>query len=158
MDVAAILAGLPRRHQRVYRALAEDADNGRQCRDNGALALVAELHSVGASSAIVTDLERRGLIRVVRGHNSRVVTVVATGRSTAGEIRTPRHYGPRAPGAPLRKRPLAVRPERKPDDALVNRPPDRTPCVFCGTRGDLGCRHRRAPAEAPAPIEQGVEG
>lgn len=31
-------------------------------------------------------------------------------------------------------------------DDIAQRRVDRDPCTYCGTRGDIGCKHRRAAA------------
>lgn len=89
-------------------------------------------------------LERRGLVRVDRGRGVRVVTINATGKSTAWAPFHP-NQGKRAPGA-KDMRGAGYRGD-PPAHLLVS----RDPCPRCGVRSNVGCRHSRAPlVSAPA--------
>lgn len=59
------------------------AERGEICPTNDALATLIGAASIATASRHVKELEQRGLIRVERGSRSRVVTIVATGKSTA---------------------------------------------------------------------------
>lgn len=81
--------------QRVYEILVAAADAGECCPSNSALGARIDGSAVQASD-ILRRLERRGVIMVARGNNSRLVTIVASGRRTAGPVPEP-HWRDRAP-------------------------------------------------------------
>lgn len=77
------------RDERVYRLLEQAAKDGRPSPTNNEIADALGLMSSGGASAIITRLAQRGRIAVQRGNCNRVVTIVATGKSTAGRIAKP---------------------------------------------------------------------
>lgn len=79
----------PANMQRIYDAIARAAAAGERCPSNGELCDIVGVGSAGTTSVLVTRLERAGAIEVARGSASRVVTIVATGRRTAGRICKP---------------------------------------------------------------------
>lgn len=115
---------------------------GEICPTNGALCELLGMESVGATSGVLSRLERRGLIAVERGQQSRVVTIIETGRKTAGTVKTA-HW--RLSRDPKTRRPGARQSSpASADPADESRPRvDRDPCTFCGVRGDVGCKHRK---------------
>ena len=146
---------------RVLTALSRAAAEGLVCPGNDALAGLSGVIGSATASGSVKRLERAGRIIVERGNNSRVVTIVATGKKTAGTISAP-HWRARAAGAVVadevkaeadrasRRREAAKRSSvaarMKGDDPEILPPAlYREPCVRCGVRGDIGCR-RQGPA------------
>lgn len=73
----------------VYAMLVRAAEAGEPCPCNAEIAAVLGSTSVGAASECVSRLERDGWIAVERGNRQRVVTILATGRRTAGVIAAP---------------------------------------------------------------------
>lgn len=71
----------------ILRRLTAAANSGAACPSNAVLASAAGIASTGAASDQVALLEAMGVITVARGQNHRVVTIVSTGRSTAGHVR-----------------------------------------------------------------------
>jgi len=68
---------------RVLAIVSAAADAGEVCPTNPVLAARMGWASVASASRAVADLERAGLVRVERTRVWRIVTIVATGRSTA---------------------------------------------------------------------------
>jgi len=119
----------------VLKLVTHAAEMGEPCPSN---LVIADVTGSTSGSALVASLERKGLIRVERGNSKRVVTILATGRRTAGQIRKP-HW---------RDRPETRTKARKvrPKVALAQEPApeslprvDRDTCFWCGARGDA-CR------------------
>lgn len=83
--------------------LAGAADRSERCPTNDAIAGRFDI-GLATAAGLVKALETRGLIRVVRYQCARVVTIVATGRSTAAPRRGPIHWRDRDQGlaGPLR--------------------------------------------------------
>lgn len=79
----------PAQMQRIYDAIERAANAGEPCPSNGVLAEIAGLSGIGTPSILVKRLEEAGAIEVERGGRSRVVTIGATGRRTAGRIHKP---------------------------------------------------------------------
>lgn len=71
------------REQIIFNALRDAADRGLPCPDNKTLAVVAGYRSISGPARVVKLLEERGLIKVQRGLNWRIVTFTDTGRDTA---------------------------------------------------------------------------
>ena len=115
----------------ILAAIESAAANGRRCPSNAALASLVGAHD-GYGSKAVADLELRGLIEVQRGHKSRVVKVIATGKCTIDDATKDSHR--RAFVGPAQSNPPY------PLDQYVQ----RDPCWFCGVRADAGCKHRSA--------------
>lgn len=131
------LLGLTFQEKAVLASIEHAAEAGTACPSNTAF---ADELSIGASkgSDIIARLERKGLIKVQRGNSMRVVTIVATGKRTAGEITKP-HWRLRDKAAPCEESPRRERREQPvPIPALRDDPPrvHRDPCFFCGARAD----------------------
>lgn len=82
------------REQRLLEILITAAGNGDICPSNDQICELMGMQSIGSPPTVMNKLVRRGLIRVERFGNSRIVTIVATGKSTAGERGAP-HFSTR---------------------------------------------------------------
>lgn len=71
------------REQIIFNILRDAADRGLPCPDNKALAEAAGYKSISGPARVVKLLEERGLIKVRRGLNWRIITFTGTGRDTA---------------------------------------------------------------------------
>ncbi len=131
---------LPADQERVLEMIRAAARYHRECPSNG---MIAEKLGCGPSraSTLVTALERRGIIQVIRYTASRVAIIPAEGLRTAGGGGTlhwsSRGITPIRPDAGECRLPTAPVPDRY----VVT---DRDPCFFCGVRADKGCAHRAA--------------
>lgn len=131
----------------LMRAIERAIDNGEVCPSNDAIAGLLSLSSPSAGTTLINAAVKKGLIAVERGHHSRVVTVLATGKRTVAI--TDGHWLDREgePAVPRRTRGPSIhthaRPRPIPDELLPPRV-DRDPCPRCGVRADVGCRHRAA--------------
>ena len=78
-------ARLQRQHRLkvVYRMLAEAANDGSPAPTNAILREQVGLRSVSTVSDLVAALEDRGMIRVDRSADARVIHIIATGKATA---------------------------------------------------------------------------
>lgn len=73
----------------VLAMLEEAANAGLPCPTNVEITEALDFSSMSTAPDIIARLERDGQITVERGIRSRVVTIVATGNRTAGQITTP---------------------------------------------------------------------
>lgn len=125
----------------VFNMLNQAAERGDPCPSNDLICVALDASSPSRGSEVLHRLERKGLIKVERGTMSRVVTIVATGKRTAGTVadvhwryrpenlhRRNIKYSRTRPPPPPAPKPVAVR-------------VDRDPCPLCGIRGDIGCQH-----------------
>lgn len=76
----------------ILAIISRAAEAGQACPSN---TMFADLTGSTNASEIISSLERKGMIRVQRGNSKRVVTIIATGKRTAGEIKRP-HWRERA--------------------------------------------------------------
>lgn len=133
----------------VLKALSDAADAGSLCPSNTSLADALGRSMAWSAGDVVKRLEARGLVTVRRYSNSREVTIVATGRSTAKAEQASQSPASKpantAEAALIRPAEAAHHVASRPTD---RRPmaPSREPCPYCNVRGDLGCRHQ-APFE-----------
>jgi len=130
---------------RALASLEAAAAIGARCPSNADLAEIIGAASVSNGASIVSLLEQRGLITVKRFAMGRVVTIVATGHSTA-PITGQRHWSER--GVVRAQPPLRATSDKPPEpirvfrgDVAASRIVDRDPCPCCGTRRDVGCSH-----------------
>ncbi len=126
----------------ILAALERAANAGQPCPSNGELASLIDRQSTSAAVEALARLSRAGRIAVQRGPASRVVTILATGKSTAGTI-TQTHWRDRPENAHrkrIRYRKAKPRPAPPPPPAASPRI-ERTCCPWCGVRSDVGCRH-----------------
>lgn len=125
----------------VFRMIESAAKAGRVCPTNNDIVEQIDARSTSQASAIVSRLERFGLIKIERGNCSRVATIVATGKRTRGEITAP-HWRERVGhvASVYRKPVRAVHVEPIPEPIMLS-PIRRDPCPRCGVRGDIGCAH-----------------
>lgn len=79
-----ILFGLRVIERELYAALCEAAEKGLPCPRNCELADRFGFGSISRPSEAIAKLERVGLIEVDRGHHSRRVKILRTGKMTAG--------------------------------------------------------------------------
>lgn len=129
--------------ERVFAALKRAADAGAPCPGNAELIEVMGCKSISGPSSLISRLEARGVIRVLRFNQSRQVTIVATGKSTALPAGTHApHWSDRMGRPPAR---VKVKRETAPAPVEVDRPRVcRDPCPRCGVRRDVGCEHSGA--------------
>lgn len=66
--------------------LRKAAQRGTAAPQNAELAKAMGLKSSSAGADIISYMEAKGLITVVRGNHSRIITITATGQQTAGRI------------------------------------------------------------------------
>lgn len=71
------------KEQIIYDMLAKAAERGDQCPSNAVLAVAIGANSISGPVRYVNDLAAKGIIRVERSQRFRIVTIVATGKSTA---------------------------------------------------------------------------
>lgn len=125
----------------IYAMLERAAEAGAVCPSNLAMAAAIGAGSVSSGPRALSRLEKRGLIRVMRGACNRVVVITATGKRTAGEVTTP-HWSERGV---IKSKPkvhtASEQPEAEPEQLSVVH---RDPCPWCGVRADVGCQHRWA--------------
>ncbi|VWX56698.1 hypothetical protein [Sphingorhabdus sp. 109] len=91
------------REQRMLDMLTAAADAGQVCPTNDALCATLGMNSVGAPPQIMNKLVARGLIKVERFKQSRIVTIVATGKTTAGKRGDPHHSEEAARNVPAHR-------------------------------------------------------
>ena len=110
---------------RLLAMLTRYAEEGREAPTNHEMAEYLGIeHSTTASKAL-QRLEVRGDVTVQRFKDFRIVTITATGKSTAAADDQPQGD---AAGLLPKLKPVSL---------------DREPCRLCGVRGDIGCRHSR---------------
>lgn len=130
----------------VLRAVTRAAAESLPCPTNDVLCDLIGAVSVSTPARCMKRLERKGLIEVARSNSFRVVTVLSSGDRTAGEI-TNQHWRDRGPSVTRRQRPykkrFGINYDAKADLPESFEPVDRDPCFYCGTRADVGCRHRK---------------
>lgn len=119
----------------VLEMVERAANAGAACPSNLDIAQAIGAKSISSGPKALERLEKRGLIKVERGATSRVVTILATGKRTAGTV-TKRHWSVRGV--------VKSAPQNKPAEQIFReeRPAVyRDPCPRCGVRGDIGCQH-----------------
>lgn len=125
---------LSRVQQLVLGLIEIAADEGLPCPTN--TQLFDELGvSISEGSTILVALELKGLIKVERGSSRRVVTIVATGKRTAGEI-TNTHWRYRPKESERQKAKRRVENHQSRMEEVELRRVDRDPCFRCGSRKD----------------------
>jgi len=107
----------------IFEIVNDAAERGEPCPDNPTLIAATGHLSTSAGTIALQDLHDRGLIKLERFSDCRVVTIIATGKRTAG-----------GNGAPKRTRPRI-------DDSKLGPRVSRDPCPRCGVRADIGCQH-----------------
>lgn len=131
--------------------IAAAAEHSLPCPSNDAIAGACGFSSSSRASLLIANLERAGLIRVERFQNSRVVTIAATGETTAGVFHRPHvKRGEGAEEEPQAASTLRRSPVRRRGRTVHNtghgahewedaaaRIVHRDPCALCGVRGDL---------------------
>jgi len=73
--------------------LTKIAAAGQACPTNAVICERLGIKSPSGPAYILDGLERAGLVRVARSQNARIVTIVATGQSTAGTLAKAEHVG-----------------------------------------------------------------
>lgn len=76
--------------ERLYDWLGRCARHVLACPENSEIANVMGYASAAGGGRLLEALERKGRIEIARGHNCRVVTIMATGQRTRGVVLTPR--------------------------------------------------------------------
>lgn len=112
--------------QRAFDLIEKAANAGAPCPTNEAIARHMRIRSIGTASGYLSRLRDLGVIRLERGQNSRIVTIVATGRRTSGP-----------PSAAHVSRGRVAEHRQVP----LSRHVSREPCPRCGARADFGCGH-----------------
>lgn len=127
----------------VMAMLERAVEAGYPCPSNYEIAAALGAGSISIGPAVLDQLARAGLISIERGQRTRVVTVIANGKRTAGVIGL-KHWRDRPENSHRRRIGYGVRPAKP--EAPVELPVRvyRDPCQRCGTRGDIGCRHGRS--------------
>jgi|GEM_PF-6293801 len=110
------------REQRMLDILTAAAEAGQVCPTNDALCGELGMNSVGAPPQIMNKLVAQGLITIERFKQSRIVTIVATGKSTAGERGDPHCSEAESRNVPMHRLndDEAVAFKRELEDYLVN--------------------------------------
>lgn len=130
----------------VLAMVIKAAERGDTCPSNYELAAAIGGASASRGTEILNRLEKRGIITIERGQSSRVVTIVETGKRTAGTVGAV-HWRYR-PENRHRKRirysnsRTAVPAEQIPPPKMMPHTVSRDPCFLCGVRGDIGCQHQ----------------
>lgn len=126
---------------KMLELLTACANEGRPAPSNPELAETLGLERPHSVCDMLQRLELRGDVSVQRFVNSRIVTITATGKSTAGKPGTV-HWTrrKRALDTALRQRD-GHEPAFGPAPTPVRT--DRDPCPCCGVRRDIGCEHTR---------------
>lgn len=126
-ETRAKLANLYRGARVAYDLIFAAAERGLPCPTNETISAAIGAQSLSSAANAVNALMFAGLIEVKRGGSNRVVTVVETGKATAGEVKAPhwRERGllvPSAEDAP----PIAAGPTQVAggDEAVRSREPD----------------------------------
>jgi len=109
----------PEREQALLALITQAIEAGAPAPSNPTICNVLGFKSIGSAAEAVQALERKGLIEVERGMNSRVIRL--RGEATAPTIQSSFRRG----NAYL--------------DTMAR--VYREPCFFCGVRSDLGCKH-----------------
>jgi len=135
---------------KTLEILTEAATAGKRCPKNAELVEMVGLHGAATGPHILRKLEQLGHISVERFQCSRVVTIVKTGLSTAGNPNATPHWRDvdrgRANRTYMNARPT-VRNTPAFDPSLYVY---RDPCPRCAVRADIGCKHRAAIKEPAA--------
>lgn len=132
------------------------ANAGRPAPSNAEIAVACDLARTNSACIVVNRLVKRGLISVERGSISRVVTITATGKRTAGTIDKPRRYGPGSRSPRFAAENVRLRlpmPPRNQSAAAYDPPVAREAvetrtCFFCGATSLAGCRHQQPTYDA----------
>lgn len=132
----------------AYALIMAAAANGATCPSNAQIAHACGYASASRGTELIARLEYDGLIRVARFQSSRIVTIVATGESTAHRFGVPHVRRGDGSGvvSPMPRRAPVKRYKQTPHDSgrgaqdwreaasLVVR---REPCARCSVRSDL---------------------
>jgi DNA-binding FadR family transcriptional regulator len=79
------------RAQKLFRIISQAADHGERCPTNKMLAERIGYKSASTVGEAISFLAVAGMITVERANNARVITITATGKKTAGEVKNPHH-------------------------------------------------------------------
>lgn len=79
------------RQQRMLEILTAAAEAGAVCPTNDHLCEVMGMNSIGEPPTVMNALAKTGVIKVERFKQSRIITIVASGKATAGQRGDP-HY------------------------------------------------------------------
>ena len=109
----------PEREQALLALITQAIETGAPAPTNPTICDVLGFKSVSRACEAVQALERKGLIEVERGMNSRVIRL--RGQSTAPTLQS------------------AFRRGHAHIETITR--VYRQPCFFCGVRSDVGCKH-----------------
>lgn len=138
---------------KVLAVLTACAEHSEPCPTNDRLCEILGVNSKSSPVRILNRMVKAGQITIARYATTRVVTIVETGRATAGGEGVP-HWSTRIKrsAAVEDKAGTGARPKSVPVPIPVPAPMphafradlprvDRDPCPRCGVRRDVGCRH-----------------
>ncbi|MEO6216047.1 MAG: hypothetical protein ABIO86_08455 [Sphingomonas sp.] len=152
--------GLPEMERVALALIAEAAEAGRQAPTADDIQEHTGCNSISTTVNLVRRLELRGLIEVERFQRTRRITVVSTGKRTAGVSNETPHWrkGPRPRSAPAV--PISYVQQRKPELAremiIAARREGLSVQDFLGELVWAGWKARlRAMAESPLPFTSG---
>jgi len=130
--------GMRDNHVAAFRCIEAAANAGLYVSRDELTAAIGTDNVGGSTQAWVCRLlERLGLIDTIRYQRGRQFIVLATGAKTA----PPRCMKPHWRTVPGRSPASAPSITTYREARKVAMYVDRTPCAWCGTRGDVGCRH-----------------
>jgi len=135
----------------LFNAIVRAAKERRRCPTNVEMAALLEVASPATPVRILARLSRAGKIAVYSGQCQRVVDIPSLGIGTAGSLPA-RHWRENngqtlvthlRGEAPEPERYAAAKSVRSMSDAEISaRAVNRDPCIMCGVRGDIGCKHK----------------
>jgi hypothetical protein len=129
---------------RLLELLTECAREGRVAPSNAEMADHLGIEFSTTASKTLQRLEARGDVSIKRFKVERIITITATGDSTAAPLprAQPLHADEAAPADDQPQSDAAPVARAHPQPLGI----DREPCRLCGVRGDIGCRHTRRAA------------
>jgi len=153
-DITAIEATLTGHQRLVYDAVIAAADAGHPAPGASHIAQLTGSGDFSTASRVLASLARKGLITVERGPRARVVTIIKTGKRTAGSVdddqwrplgvkvspavRDKGHNRPGETNAERSARAVARANAKAIQlDDIAHLIVNRTPCFGCNVRADL---------------------
>ena len=102
------------------------------------LAQALEDHAAATGTTVTKLAPHMRMVEIARAASPRAHTIAAVAAIIRGEAPPPRrHYQRQLPTARARANPAPL------IFTEASTPHERGPCFHCGTRGDIGCKHRR---------------
>lgn len=125
----------------ILKVLTEAAERGDVCPMNETLAKLIGGGKPARASWYIARLQAAGLIEVERWPNARMITIVATGKSTASAGLRAQWAGSGKKEVPVSVVSTAARQVEPPVPDVL--PMQRVSCAWCGATSMVGCRHLR---------------